>query len=170
MNTRRFVISDTHFGHANILTFKREDGSPLRDFATIQEHDETLIGNWNRTVGPEDVVYHLGDAVINRRYLKTLGRLNGRKRLIRGNHDIFPTSEYLPYFEEIYGVLVLPKMHLVMSHIPLHPDSVARWKLNVHGHLHAGNVNDPRYINVSCEQVNYTPADLDELLTRSEIT
>jgi hypothetical protein len=35
-----FVISDTHFGHSGIITFKKEDGSPLRNFESVEEMDE----------------------------------------------------------------------------------------------------------------------------------
>lgn len=156
-----YVISDTHFGHANILGFKRSDGTPLRDFATIEEHDEQLIERWNATVRPQDKVYHLGDCVINRRCLPTLGRLNGKKRLVRGNHDIFRTDEYLQYFDEVYGCRVLDMM--ILTHIPIHVECLARFKLNIHGHLHSNTLGDNMYFNVSCEQVNHTPISLEEI-------
>lgn len=85
-----FLISDTHFGHEKCCTvFKRTDGSPLRAFASAEEMDEAMVRNWNTVVRPHDKVYHLGDVVIRRECLRILDRLNGKKRLIRGNHDIF---------------------------------------------------------------------------------
>ena len=42
-----------------------------------------MVKRWNETVRPNDKVYHLGDVVINRKALKTLGRLNGEKVLIK---------------------------------------------------------------------------------------
>ncbi len=173
-----FVISDTHFGHANILTFKREDGTPLRSFSGVEEMDETMVENWNRVVRPQDKVYHLGDVVINKRYLPILKRLNGHKRLVRGNHDVEPTKVFMEYFDEIYGVRVFPKLNCILSHIPLHPASLQRWKYNIHGHLHSNlvtkellcpdgiirEVKDKRYINVSVEQINYTPVKLESLV------
>lgn len=181
----KFAIADTHLGHLNIVKFERDDGSPLRPFDTIEEHDETIIGNWNRVVNPEDEVYHLGDAVINRRCLPMLGRLNGKKYLRRGNHDEFRTREYLEYFDEIIGDHVLKKYNAILTHIPVHPDELERWKYNIHGHLHHKRVMkitgyimmnggeaithtepDERYINVSCEQVNYTPISFDEIFAR----
>jgi calcineurin-like phosphoesterase family protein len=157
-----FLISDTHFGHANILTFKRNDGTPLRPFATIEEHDETLVANWNSVVRPCDKVYHLGDVVIHRRFLNLLGRCHGHKRLIRGNHDIFRTKFYLEYFDEVYGVRVLDDM--ILSHIPLAIECITkRFGTNVHGHLHSNVMDNPRYFNVSCEQINYTPISLEDL-------
>jgi calcineurin-like phosphoesterase family protein len=166
----QFFIADTHFGHANILTFKDNNDKLIRPFSTIEEHDETMIDNWNRMVRPVDKVYHLGDAVIHRRNLPTLARLNGKKRLIRGNHDIFPTKEYLPYFDEILAYRVFNEHAFICSHIPIHPDSLSRWQANVHGHLHHNRVltsphhPDKRYICVSVEHTNYQPLHLDEVL------
>jgi calcineurin-like phosphoesterase family protein len=51
--------------------------------------DETMIERHNAKVKPNDVVYMLGDVVINRKSLHHVSRLNGKKRLVRGNHDIF---------------------------------------------------------------------------------
>jgi len=178
----RYFISDTHFSHAKCWeTFKRADGSPLRPFTSTEEMDETIIANWNRVVKPEDSVYHLGDFVINRRNMSVGHRLNGRKRLVRGNHDLFKTREYLDIgFEEIYGVWVEPKDKVICSHIPLHPDSIKPGWLNIHGHLHFGRVLkhstaytkegmwnsslvDKRYVNVAVEMTNYTPLTLEQV-------
>lgn len=155
-----FLISDTHFGHEKCCTvFKRPDGSPLRPFASAEEMDEAMVERWNAIVRPQDKVYHLGDVVIARKSLHILGRLNGKKRLIRGNHDIFGTDDFYAYFDEIYGVRVLDDM--VLSHIPLHPDSVTeRYGTNAHGHLHANDLPDGRYINVCVEHTNYAPQPL----------
>lgn len=167
-----FFISDTHFGHSNILTFLRADGTKLREFESIEEHDEHIVKCWNEVVRPQDKVYHLGDVVINRKALPIFSRLNGHKRLVRGNHDIFRTKEYLEYFEEIYGCRVIDR--IIFTHIPIHEDCLARFRCNVHGHLHSNKVLttnwgepkiDSRYMNVSCEQVNYTPISLDEINT-----
>lgn len=172
MTHNSFFISDTHFGHANILTFKRDDGTPLRSFASIEEHDEVLVQRWNEVVRPQDKVYHLGDVVINRRCLPVIGRLNGKKRLVRGNHDIFKTSEYLPYFDEILAYRAFVKEGFICSHIPLHPDSVERWQCNVHGHTHARKMMteeprpDHRYLCVSVEQTDYRPVPMEWILER----
>ena len=182
----RFVISDTHFGHTNSWEkFKLEDGSPLRPFTSTEEMDETMIERWNAKVQPQDTVYHLGDVVINKKYLHLVERLNGRKILIRGNHDIFGDEQhYLAGFEQIHGVRVFVDK-FILSHIPLHPDCVTeRFKVNVHGHLHANEVKmpwgvnadrneiiyadfpDPRYLCVSVEHTNYEPLHFDEVQAR----
>lgn len=152
-----FLVSDTHFGHANSLNFKRADGNPLRPFASVEEMDEHMIDQWNKTVRPQDKVYHLGDVVINRRFLHVVERLNGRKILIKGNHDIFRLDDYHPRFADIRAYHVLDKF--VMSHVPVHESQLERWKANIHGHLHSNQVEkngkwDIRYFNVSVESPN----------------
>jgi calcineurin-like phosphoesterase family protein len=182
----RFVISDTHFGHTNSWEkFKLEDGSPLRPFTSTEEMDETMIERWNAKVKPGDTVYHLGDVVINQKSLHLVSRLNGRKILIRGNHDIFKDKQYRDVgFEQLHGVRVFVDK-FILSHIPLHPDCVTeRFKVNVHGHLHANEVKmpwgvnadrneiiyadfpDPRYLCVSVEHTNYEPLHFDEVQAR----
>lgn len=170
----RYYISDTHFGHEKCWsTFLREDGSPLRAFTSTEDMDQCMISRWNAVVKPEDSVYHLGDVIINRKNMWMVSQLNGRKRLVRGNHDVFKTKEYMEVgFEEIYGVFV-PSKGLICSHIPLHKDSLYRWDLNIHGHLHHGRVMngsvvDPKYFNVSVEMVDYTPRTMDWILNESK--
>lgn len=165
MSHNTFFTADTHFGHKGMIEFLREDGTKLRPFSTIEEHDETIIQNWNNIVRPMDRVYHLGDCVINRRCLATLSRLNGRKKLIRGNHDLFRLEDYTPYFEDVYGVYVLKDM--ILSHIPIHRDCLTtRFGTNVHGHLHSNKLNDHKYLCVSLEHTNYTPLSIDEVRQR----
>jgi len=169
----RFVISDTHFGHANSWAkFKNPDGTPLRPFTSNEEMDNTMVERWNEVVKPHDTVYHLGDVVIARKNLKTLERLNGRKILIMGNHDPFKNKDYYAAgFEALRGVNVTMsggKARWVMTHIPIHPDSIARFRVNVHGHLHGNRVMlndkiDPRYMSVCVEQQDYRPVHFDEL-------
>lgn len=163
--TKIWVASDHHFNHANILNFKREDGSPLREFKDVTDMNEALVRYHNELVRPEDHVYFLGDFAINKKGLEYAKRMMGHKRLVRGNHDIFKTREYIEAgFDEIYGVRVWPKQGLVFSHVPLHPASLADrgWK-NIHGHLHSNVVKlangqpDTMYQNVCVEQINYRP-------------
>lgn len=137
-----FLISDTHFGHANICKFFNEDGSPLRPWDDPSIMDEEMIERWNSVVKPNDVVYHLGDVVMNRKCLGTLKRLNGDKRLIMGNHDIFDHNDYLEHFSRLHGCFKLEDM--MLTHIPLHTDSVGRWATaNIHGHIHSQEINHP---------------------------
>lgn len=176
-----FLIGDTHFGHAKMLTFLNHNGSRVRPFSSVEEMDETMVDRWNATVGANDKVYHLGDVAIAKRALDIIGRLNGKKVLIRGNHDIFKLKDYTPYFYDIRGSHKLG--NFILSHIPVHPDAITnRWCAgNVHGHLHNNVVMethevdtgigsmfecvpDLRYVNVSVERINYTPLAFEELL------
>ena len=57
-----WIISDTHFGHKNILEFEPCRLNPMRiDGYDAHEHEEWIIENWNNTVKPGDTVLHLGD-------------------------------------------------------------------------------------------------------------
>lgn len=171
MNT--FFISDTHFSHNNILQFEPY----YRPFKTLDEHDEVLIENWNSVVKPKDIVYHLGDVVFKKEKMSLLKRLNGDKRLIMGNHDCYFSMDYLRYFTKLYGCLQYQGF-CILSHIPVNPQQLEhRFKYNIHGHLHSKNVLalvqsfynqvfDGRYINVSCEQINNTPIEWEELKSK----
>jgi calcineurin-like phosphoesterase family protein len=177
----RFVVSDHHLGHQNSWEkFKLEDGSPLRPFTSNEEMNETMIERHNAKVKEQDTVYFLGDVVINKKYLELVKRMNGRKILVRGNHDIFKDEEYREVgFQQLHGVRVFVDK-FILSHIPLHPDCVTeRFRINVHGHLHANQVMswqvidedivykpDPRYLCVCVEQTDYTPLHFDEVEER----
>ena len=178
-----FFISDTHFGHAGVCKFLRNDGvTKLRPWDDPEEMDEEMVKRWNERVRPNDKVYHLGDVVINRKHLTTLARLNGDKVLIRGNHDIFKLEDYTKYFRDIRGYHVMSGM--IFSHIPIHEESLGRFGVNVHGHLHANRVIrraestmefmergvrswiDPRYHCVCVEQTDFAPILLEDMIER----
>lgn len=168
-----WLIADTHFGHEGVCRFLKSDGSKLRPWDTAAEMDEALVKNWNELVKPNDRVYVLGDVVINKKHLPTIGRCNGRKVLIKGNHDIFKLKDYIPYFDDIRGACVKKagrnqNYQVVMTHVPVHPSSVTRWGINIHGHTHANKVMkltnngysvepDPVYVCVSVEQTYFKP-------------
>lgn len=156
---KTFLIGDTHFWHHNIITFKRNDGTPLRDFSCVEEMNEHIIERWNSVVGPNDKVYHLGDVAFKNSssVASIFPRLNGTKVLIKGNHDILKPSVYLQFFKDIRAYHQLDK--ILLAHIPVHPDSLSRWEGQVHGHVHANSLADPRYYNVSVEAINYTPVE-----------
>jgi calcineurin-like phosphoesterase family protein len=175
-----FLVSDTHFGHAGVCRFTHPDDPEikLRPWDNADEMDEEMIRRWNDRVRPTDKVYHLGDVVINRKALKTLHRLNGDKVLIRGNHDIFPDVEYREYFRELRAYHVMNGM--ILSHIPIHPESLGRFGVNIHGHLHASRVKmepvgkygipviDTRYHCVCVEQTDFAPILFEDVIKRIE--
>lgn len=208
----RFFCADPHFGHKGMVMFTKAD-KPIRPWGTpvgkgaieegrvseeeiderVEAMNEAMVENWNRVVGPKDKVELLGDVVINRRYLTILDRLNGKKRLRAGNHDVFH-KDYGKYFEEVTAYKeISPKggkgPHIICSHIPLHHREMDRWDVNVHGHLHTERVMktvtevsgygdtrledeyeviDPRYLCVSMEHIDYTPLSMEEVYQRIE--
>ena len=99
-----YFTADSHFGHRGIITFPAT--KPYRPFTTIEEHDEALIEKWNSVVQPKDIVFHLGDFCFGKRHIQIAGRLNGNKRLVMGNHDMYASEEYLKYFEHVRIILL----------------------------------------------------------------
>jgi calcineurin-like phosphoesterase family protein len=180
-----FLVSDTHFGHAGVCRFTRNDGvTKLRPWTDPEEMDEFMVKAWNERVGKNDKVYHLGDVVINRKALGIMRRLNGDKVLIRGNHDIFKDSDYREHFRELRAYHVMNGM--ILSHIPIHTESLGRFGVNIHGHLHANRVkrargvdartgevlysdeNDVRYHCVCVEQTDFAPILFEDVIRRIE--
>lgn len=162
-----FFISDTHFGHSNICKFTDNKGKKVRPFDNACEMDEQIIKNWNSVVAEHDKVYHLGDVAIPRKGLDILERLNGNKVLIKGNHDIFKLNDYTKHFRDIRGAFVMDD--IIFTHVPVHTQNKGRFKANVHGHLHSDVIRDLNgeidnfYINVSVEQINYTPISYESI-------
>jgi len=127
-------------------------------------------------VSSGDLVLHLGDVAFSgQAYDEIMPQLNGEKRLIRGNHDRFSEGRYRRHFNRILGCYI--RDNYVFTHVPIHPESLARWRGNIHGHLHANNVTRPRgypfrhltpvkdtrYFNASVEQINYTPINFEDV-------
>lgn len=168
--SRTFLASDHHFGHANIYRFTNAEGGRIRPWAdNAQDGDAMMIEAWNAVVKPQDRVYHLGDVAIPRRSVALAGALNGRKILIRGNHDIFKLKDYAEHFDDIRGSHKLDTA--ILSHYPLHPGSLPRWcSGNIHGHTHAQSVvgpdglPDPRYVNVCVEKIGLAPINFDAII------
>jgi len=174
-----FLVSDTHFGHTGVCRFVRNDGvTKLRPWDTAEEMDEFMVKAWNERVRPTDKVYHLGDVVINRKALGIMRRLNGDKVLIRGNHDIFKDEDYREHFRELRAYHVMNGM--ILSHIPIHSESLGRFGVNIHGHTHANRVMlpgfngkitdivDVRYHCVCVEQTDFAPILFEDVIKRIE--
>src|SRR5687768_12282338 len=101
-----FFTSDTHFGHHKSLNWRYQ-------WDSVEQMDEALVANWNSVVGPQDVVYHLGDVSFHdkRTTASILRRLNGHIHLVPGNHDD-DTRRIRGVFASVHDVryvrLVLP--------------------------------------------------------------
>ena len=164
-----FVISDTHFGHENIIQYCKR---PFRD---VGEMNRAIIENWNRVVEPHDIVYHLGDV-----YMKdpsVLSALNGRKRLILGNHDNGKDQNLHAAFQKITMWRMFPEYNCVLTHAPIHIDPngqggddhagerKSKWQFNVHGHIHHNRSPTKWHINACVERIGYKPIELARLVT-----
>jgi len=160
-----YYISDLHLGHKNMAI--------KRGFKNEHQMFNLIKNNWNKKVNKNDIVYILGDISMERREpIKLLNELNGKKIAVLGNHDRpQDTKIILNYCIKVAGIIKHKEMFI--THCPIHPRELDfRVKYNLHGHLHENNIEksflgikwkDKRYINVSCEQVNYTPMSLKEL-------
>lgn len=139
MNRKIFIVSDTHFGHQNIITYHR---SKYKDVA---EMHEDMIKIWNEKIGKDDIVIHLGDVALGmeKEDLKQIfDQLNGIKMLLPGNHDRAILEKDRHYFNGVgfsnveVGVTELVIGKWILTHEPMGvvPDGYT----NIHGHCHGG--------------------------------
>lgn len=163
-----FVISDTHFGHANMLKFTDNAGVLIRPlFESVEHMDETMIENWNSVVKDDDIVYHLGDVYIGgNRGNTVLPRLRGRKRLILGNHDNGKDQNLLKNFQKIMMWRMFPEFNCVLTHVPIHESGLNKVTYNLHGHIHQNTSPTPVHINCCVEVQDYTPKAIEDLVPR----
>ena len=166
-----FFTSDTHFNHANIVDFDQ------RPFVDLYEMTECLIQNWNETISPGDVVYHLGDFALSWGAKhgplidEILSRLNGRKYLIAGNHDR-PEVLSNPRWVKVYGYHEIKvdmggehKQRINMMHYALRTwNQMHRGAWMLHGHSH-GNLPDigGKILDVGTMNWGYRPVHIDRI-------
>ena len=159
-----FTIGCTHFDDSPILTYVDDFGKPIRPgFKNIKEMNDFMLDTWNETVSPKDIVYHVGD-VGSSPYV--LERLNGRKRLVLGNHDDGKDPLLQKVFQKIMVWRMFPELDVVLTHVPLIIPNKAKYNFNIHAHVHQNPSPTPYHINVSVEQVNYKPMPIELLLER----
>ena len=154
-----FFISDPHFHHKNMAI--------KRGFSCEEEMNELIIDNWNKTISKRDLVYILGDITMEKNNYSILSRLKGEKTVILGNHDKPQhIPELLKYVNKVGGMINY-KGNYILTHCPIHPSELDyRFPYNIHGHCHENSLDDPRYINVSCEAINYTPVEFSQIHNR----
>jgi calcineurin-like phosphoesterase family protein len=147
-----YFIGDLHFGHKAVAKW--------RPFDSSEEHDAHLIRQWNEIIKPKDVVWILGDVAFrtNLQYVKDMLRsVRGQKRVVLGNHD---DPEMLREAGLKYQFGMVKKYGFWLTHAPIHPAEL-RGSPNIHGHVHSATIPDDRYLNVSAENINYTPISLE---------
>lgn len=173
-----YFTSDLHFGHNNIIRFDN------RPFTSVEEMDETIIRKWNNKVKADDMVYILGDIswYNDQKTAEIISRLNGRKILIKGNHDRVH-GQVRHCFEEItdYKEITLPEnRHIVLCHYPIvffNRHHYGAYML--YGHVHNSHewqmTENCKYeleqLDIKCNMFNvgtmiwnYEPVTLDEIL------
>jgi calcineurin-like phosphoesterase family protein len=166
-----WVISDTHFNHKNILNFHDDEGQRVRPFNSVEEMNEVLIERWNARVKPGDKIYHLGDVYFGPKSWieENWHKLNGKKRLIVGNHDDIPYIVGQRMFEKVDMWRMFSEFNLLLTHVPVHNSTLyeRRFKdkpmTNVHGHIHSNKSPAGPYHCVCAEQTDYYPVNLEEL-------
>lgn len=130
MSGATWFMGDPHFEHQKV--------AELRGFASTEAHDAKLAWQWNRQVRPTDLVYVLGDISggsrrTEARALDVLETLNGRKRLIAGNHDSVSSihralSPHIARFNEVFervgdfGRIRFNRQEILLSHYPYQED------------------------------------------------
>lgn len=156
-----WFTSDSHFGHANIIKYAN------RPFASAEEMDEAMVERWNEVVKIQDHVWHLGDVSMTKSALETVTRLNGKKRLLFGNHDVYDINAYRAVGFQKFGS-VRRFNGIIFSHYPLHEGSLFTPSVlgNAHGHIHQHPAPTPRHLNISVEQTGYAPISLEEVTAR----
>lgn len=183
MSKNIWLISDTHFYDADMLTYFNFDGERVRDFDNVEQMNECLLDNWNETVKPTDTVYHLGDVFydredVNRRnkFEQDWAKLHGHKRFIFGNHDDIrylsgKTQEGNWFFEKVMKWRKFPEFGLFLTHEPIHESGLysstdfSKMLLNVHGHIHRNKSPEGPYHNISVEMTDYKPVNIETLRT-----
>ena len=108
--------------------------------------NETIISNWNNTVGLDDTVFHLGDFCLggSAEWTKILDRLNGKIYLILGNHDLKNLRQgYVDRFEHVTMQMHIEvdKQKIYLNHYPfLCFDGGYKDVWQLFGHVHTGRI------------------------------
>lgn len=181
-----FYIADWHYNHPNILSYDN------RPFKTVEEMDAALVERWNATVTSADTVYVLGDMFWGgeTKAVPVLDSLNGKKILIKGNHDRCKNTEFRKRFDQISGYLEITDgdRHVVLSHYPMpcFKNHFHGW-YHLYGHVHnsfeANMMEHERMLleDLYCRKCNmfnvgammpwmdYTPRTLDEIEGRANM-
>jgi len=155
-----WVISDTHFGHYNMVKLCHR---PLN-------FNERIIDKWKKLVRPEEDVLHLGDLAIffgslHNMWAEMAADLPGNKYLIKGNHD--KEKSYRGFTVIPEQLVNIDGVWYYFTHDPKpHEDW---WDINIHGHMH-GNKNHEyeypldRHIDVGVDVFGFRPVRLEEIL------
>jgi calcineurin-like phosphoesterase family protein len=175
-----FFTADLHFGHEAILRYC------ARPFSDVSTMNSALIENWNKAIRPTDTVYVVGDLAFchYREFAEIAKVLNGKKILIKGNHDSYSEGQYLKLGFQVFHEI---KMKLCgkmvrISHYPYAPTwwrrpfcykselryldkrpPVVKGEWLIHGHTHTKHRGFERRIHVGVDAWSYGPVALSEI-------
>ena len=169
-----WFTSDLHFGHDKEFLYKP------RGFNSITEHDETIISNFNSVVSNDDVLVILGDVMLgdNSYGIKCLNRLNGRKFIIRGNHDT--DKRWAEYAESsnarLLDLVLVEKIRGYLCYLSHYPTATSNFDadkplrqqlLNLSGHTHCKEKfnNLTGSYNVAVDAHNNFPVEFNTIIT-----
>lgn len=154
-----------------------------RGFKNAEDYHKHLIEQWNSVVGKKDLVYILGDVTMEEKeFYPILDSLNGRKKVILGNHDLGKhIPDLLKHVETVEGMVHYKGFWL--THCPVHPQELTFVKGNIHAHIHEMKVpkieltvdywdakktftseSEDKYYNVDAENINYKPRTIEQIL------
>lgn len=159
------VIADLHFGDPDIIKFEN------RPFSSVDEMNKELIERWNCVVDNEDTVFILGDftVYVDERAHDIVEQLNGKKILIKGNHDVFADSVYFNMgFDCVYDYPIIYDNFFILSHNPLYINESMPYA-NIFGHVHSNPIYKTytkRSACVSAERIDYQPIKLSEVIAK----
>jgi len=132
----KWITADWHLGEDRFNLMQRP-------FTDVQKHCDRIIENFNSVVGPDDLTYVLGDVLYQKadpvRFLPLIGKMNGKKILVRGNHDApFSDEQFQPYFQEIHndGSGIQLDINGTPCYLTHYPSTGMRQRFNLVGHVH----------------------------------
>lgn len=159
-----FFTADTHFNHTRIIQYCS------RPYESADAMNRALVEEWNKVVQPKDTVFHLGDFGFGNSCLEFVGKLNGLKFLIRGNHDHAFTDSKL----KSAGFIEVYEKGLRICHTETHsytyincvhaPVNLLQNCVNLCGHVHDKWKSQEGVLNVGVDVRGFRPVSLQVLL------
>lgn len=172
-----YFTSDLHLNNYNIMKYE----PVTRPFGSVAEMNDELIKRWNETVSPEDTVYILGDFIMGMadQVEETLNKLNGKKILIRGNHDTRTKLEIynkLGIEVKLIEYIQYKGRFFILCHFPLMNEDFLKMVTQnnsevilLYGHIHSnapkGYVNGTYHVGVDTN--NLTPISIEQIWQES---
>ena len=168
-----YFTSDLHLSHRNIIKYVN------RPFAHADEMNEEIIQRWNKTVTNNDIIFCLGDVAFEKDRNKLewmLGRLNGEKHLIWGNHDkLLKTIKWSKYFQTATDMRIVnipPESNegkgqrIVLCHYAFRVwDQSHHGTWNLYGHSHGTLPDDNKMLScdVGVDCWDFAPVSMEQL-------